>query len=238
MSTPHGTTAWSLGALVLAAGLVACAHEPNVSLARAEAEYRAAASDPLVLAHAPLLLEDARDALDRGLRAQRAGDDAEEVDHLAYLASRRVEIARVAAERDADVARADELSRSLDPVVVDPPRVPPATVEEVFFEPERSRLPDGARAELARVASVLEARPERWVRIEGHADETEREGRRLSEERAAEVGRALIEAGVEPERISIRGFGASEPAASSVTTSGRAMNRRVEVYLTPVVGAR
>jgi outer membrane protein OmpA-like peptidoglycan-associated protein len=237
MPTAHATP--RLVALALAAGLAACAHEPNANLARAEAEYRAAASDPLVLAHAPLLLEDARRALERGQRAQRSDDDVDEVDHLAYLASRRVEIARVAAERDADVARADELSRSLDPVViVEPPRVPPATVEEVYFAPERSRLPDGARAELARVADVLEARPERWVRVEGHADETEREGRRLSEERAAEVARALIDAGVEPERISVRGFGASEPAAASVTDGGRQLNRRVEIYLTPVVGAR
>jgi outer membrane protein OmpA-like peptidoglycan-associated protein len=231
------TRAHALGALLLAASLGACAHDPNPNLARAEAEYRAAAADPLVTDYAPLLLEDARRALERAQRAQREGQGEDEVDHRAYVASRRAEIARVSAERGADVARAEQLSRQGDALAV-APGAPAVSVEDVHFEPERSRLPVEADPELDRVAAVIVAYPERWVRIEGHADETEREGRLLSEERAGEVAHALMERGVDPERISIRGFGATEPVASNVTATGRQRNRRVEIHLAPVLGAR
>jgi outer membrane protein OmpA-like peptidoglycan-associated protein len=155
------------------------------------------------------------------------------------VASRRVEIARVSAERGADVARAEELARQADALAAAPLHpVPTVSAEDVFFGPERARLPFGADPELDRVAAVIVAYPERWVRVEGHADETERDGRELSEERAGEVANALMERGVDPERISIRGFGATEPVASSTTEAGRQRNRRVEIHLAPVLGAR
>ncbi len=72
------------------------------------------------------------------------------------------------------------------------------------------------------------------MRIDGHADESEREALELSELRAAEVARALIEEGVAPSRIVTRGFGATAPVASNSTAAGRQRNRRVEIVLDPV----
>jgi outer membrane protein OmpA-like peptidoglycan-associated protein len=224
---------------LLALSLAACAHHPSPDLLRAEGDVRAAEADPLVAEHAPLLLQDARADLERAQRADRRGADEAELDHLAYLASRRVEIARVSAEKHDDLERAAELAREPAPVVVVTPLPEPSVgVEEVFFAPERSAISEPERTDLARVASLIIEHPGRSVRIDGHADASERDALDLSEERASEVARTLIEEGVPPARIVTRGFGATVPAASDATAAGRERNRRVEVVLETLVGAR
>jgi outer membrane protein OmpA-like peptidoglycan-associated protein len=227
-----------LSTLFLAA-LVGCAHDPNPNLARAEAEYRDAASDPVVAEHAPLLLEDAERALEQGQRAERRGAEDEEVDHLAYIASRRVEIARFGAERHAEVDRAERLAAGQTIVVAPLASDPVSATRSVFFEPERATILAHDRPELARLAALIESRPQpSWVRVEGYADETESEGLRLSQERADEVADELIERGVDSARLTVRGHGATIPSAPSSTAAGRQQNRRVDIVLVPVVGAR
>jgi chemotaxis protein MotB len=53
----------------------------------------------------------------------------------------------------------------------------------------------------------------------------------LSQKRAEAVMQYLISAGVKPDMIAARGFGAADPIASNNTAQGRAQNRRVEVTL-------
>lgn len=95
-----------LVAFLTAAGL-ACAGPVNSDLERAESEYRAAAADPYVADYAPTQLREAEAALARAQRAFRADAEEETVDHLAYLATRRVEIARATARRNEAFARVD-----------------------------------------------------------------------------------------------------------------------------------
>jgi outer membrane protein OmpA-like peptidoglycan-associated protein len=57
---------------------------------------------------------------------------------------------------------------------------------------------------------------------------------RLSEQRAASVARFLETQQVLPARILARGVGPTQPIASNDTPEGRALNRRVEIILTPV----
>ena len=71
---------------------------------RAEAAYDSAANDPEVRTYASRELQEAEAALDRAQRAERRDDEEEEVDHLAYVAQRRVEIAEVSADRKHDAA--------------------------------------------------------------------------------------------------------------------------------------
>ena len=51
------------------------------------------------------------------------------------------------------------------------------------------------------------------------------------EERAAEIGKALVERGVPAARIRTEGFSSRRPVASNTTPDGRRLNRRVEVVL-------
>jgi outer membrane protein OmpA-like peptidoglycan-associated protein len=95
--------------LGVAAILAACASTPavNPQLEQARAAYERAAADPAVARSAQLELQQAQQALRKGDDALRAGDDVASVDHQAYLARQRVEVAVQAgriAQADQEVA--------------------------------------------------------------------------------------------------------------------------------------
>ena len=83
-------------ALVAVAG---CAFAPQrfVYLEQAERAYHDAVADPAIARYAAPELKSAREVLDRALEARATLQDAAEVDHLAYVARQRIEIARAAA---------------------------------------------------------------------------------------------------------------------------------------------
>jgi len=59
----------------------------------------------------------------------------------------------------------------------------------------------------------------------------------LSRERAESVANYLINKGVNPERITSKGYGSSEPIASNETAEGRKKNQRVEIKITGFEGS-
>src|SRR5258708_8099588 len=70
--------------------LAGCASiEPNSALEKARVDVNAAATNPDVVARAPLELRAAQDALDRATAVWRAGESPAEVNHQAYLATVR-----------------------------------------------------------------------------------------------------------------------------------------------------
>ena len=78
-----------------AAVLSACAsNAPNASLERARVAVNQTASNPEVVRRAPLELKAARDTIDKADGVWRNDRDEGEVNHLAYLAKQRAEIAR------------------------------------------------------------------------------------------------------------------------------------------------
>jgi outer membrane protein OmpA-like peptidoglycan-associated protein len=81
-----------------------------------------------VQSYAPTALRDAYTALARAEQAERGRQSREEVDHLAYLAARRVEIARVMAQRSAHAAVPNVVVVPTPPPTVVVPASPPAVV--------------------------------------------------------------------------------------------------------------
>ncbi len=76
------------------------------------------------------------------------------------------------------------------------------------------------------------------VIIEGHTDSTGSEAlnQKLSRSRAESVQQYLIHNGVlSADKIAAKGFGSSRPLASNATANGRAINRRIDVIIKPVV---
>src|SRR5207244_13488319 len=59
---------------------------------------------------------------------------------------------------------------------------------------------------------------------------------KLSERRAVSVAQYFESRHVSPLRLATLGKGEGEPVASNNTESGRSANRRVEIYVEPVVG--
>ncbi len=86
------------------------------------------------------------------------------------------------------------------------------------------------------VAIVLNEFDKTYVDVVGHTDSTGalEFNQRLSEARSSSVARYLESQKVVSQRIITRGAGPSQPIASNDTTEGRALNRRVEIILTPL----
>jgi outer membrane protein OmpA-like peptidoglycan-associated protein len=87
--------------LLAFAALQACTSVPleNPNLAAAQAQYQDAQSAPQVNTLAPMELRDAKVALEQAQTAWGKQDKTSEVDHLAYLASKKVAIAQEATKQ-------------------------------------------------------------------------------------------------------------------------------------------
>lgn len=86
------------------------------------------------------------------------------------------------------------------------------------------------------VALVINEFKQTYVDVIGHTDSTGAAdyNQRLSEMRANSVAGYLRSQKVLPERILVQGMGENAPIASNDTPEGRALNRRVEIRLTPL----
>ena len=86
------------------------------------------------------------------------------------------------------------------------------------------------------VALVLNEFEKTYIDVIGHTDSTGADSynQQLSEARASSVARYLESQQVLAARIVSQGLGESSPIASNDTPDGRALNRRVEIILTPV----
>lgn len=106
---------------------------------------------------------------------------------------------------------------------------------DVLFDVGSYAPKPGALQEISRVAQVLNQYPQTSITVAGHTDSKGQEvaNQRLSEQRAAMIGDALISQGVSRNRIQTVGFGANRPIADNNTEGGRQLNRRVEINITP-----
>ena len=138
------------------------------------------------------------------------------------------------------VADGDEVSRGTDPldaaddVVKVEERAMPAveySFPVVYFRSGGAALSEAARAELDSAAQLLVANRGVLVEVRGYTDNTGYPGDniRLSWKRAYAVKDYLAQQGVAPWRLTVRAYGAMQPAASNDTAEGRGQNRRVEL---------
>ncbi|MBQ5941690.1 MULTISPECIES: OmpA family protein [unclassified Massilia] len=104
---------------------------------------------------------------------------------------------------------------------------------DVSFDTGRSDIKSNFQPVLERFAQTLQENPATTVTIIGHTDSTGTPdiNQPLSVDRAARTRDYLSARGVNPNRITIEGRGEREPIASNNDASGRARNRRVEIYV-------
>ena len=102
--------------------------------------------------------------------------------------------------------------------------------KHVWFEQGKYVLLKDSYAELDKLASALTRYPALKIRIEGHTDNVGNPelNQSLSLFRAKVVANYLIDKGIDPSRITAKGYGHSRPLADNSTEEGRAKNRRVE----------
>ncbi|HMV94499.1 MAG TPA: OmpA family protein, partial [Thauera aminoaromatica] len=104
---------------------------------------------------------------------------------------------------------------------------------DVSFDVGRHAIKPNMRPVLDRLASTLNQHPVTTVTIIGHTDSTGSDAVNdpLSINRAAATRDYLVQRGVSAQRIAVDGRGSRQPVADNSTASGRAMNRRVEIFI-------
>ena len=113
------------------------------------------------------------------------------------------------------------------------PIEPNATIvlKNIFFDLNQYELKEESEVELDKVVQLLKENPTLKIQINGHTDNIgkARDNLVLSDNRAKEVVKFLMDRGIKPERLSYKGFGATQPIADNSTEQGRAKNRRTEL---------
>ena len=104
-------------------------------------------------------------------------------------------------------------------------------MNNIFFDFDKSTLRPESKHELDRWVDAFKKNPEPNAEIHGHTCwiGTEAYNQGLSERRATAVIDYLVAHGVAKNRLTMKGFGETKPAASNETREGRELNLRVEV---------
>jgi len=168
----------------------------------------------------------------RELEVAKAKEEANTSRSQAELARQQAESARQQAEQSEAKAKQMEAELSeLKGKLTDRGIV--LTLGDVLFDTGKAALKPGATQVVDRLANFLQKHTDRNVVIEGHTDSVggEEYNIQLSQRRADSVRDALIEKGIDANRVATKGYGKRLPVASNKTAAGRQYNRRVEVVV-------
>jgi outer membrane protein OmpA-like peptidoglycan-associated protein len=106
----------------------------------------------------------------------------------------------------------------------------------VTFAFDSTNITPAFQATLDQIAASLTKYPDSLIDVMGFTDSTGSDSYNLdlSKRRAESVANYLVLRGVSRARIATMGYGEQYPVADNATETGRALNRRVEIRITPV----
>jgi outer membrane protein OmpA-like peptidoglycan-associated protein len=161
--------------------------------------------------------------------AQRAAADAQ---RQAQASQRQAAASQLQAS-DAQVRNAQLEAQLRDMNAKKTDRGMVVTIGDVLFDTDKSLLKAGGMRNVEKLAGFFKQYPQRTALVEGFTDSTGSEGhnQELSGQRANAVRSALVDMGVDSARISTHGYGEAYPVAGNDSSSGRQLNRRVEIVL-------
>lgn len=104
----------------------------------------------------------------------------------------------------------------------------------VHFNFDSDALTAVAKENTANLASVLNKYPYTHIEVEGHTDSLGKAhyNMRLSVRRANAFSDEVVQKGVNPNRITPKGYGSTRPRQSNRTPEGRKSNRRIDAVIT------
>jgi outer membrane protein OmpA-like peptidoglycan-associated protein len=106
-------------------------------------------------------------------------------------------------------------------------------LKNIFFDLGKFDLKPESTIELDNIFQLLKENPTLKIQISGHTDNIGKaaDNMTLSNNRAQAVVKYLVSKGIEPVRLTFKGYGATKPVADNSTDEGRAQNRRTELQV-------
>ena len=107
------------------------------------------------------------------------------------------------------------------------------SMSDILFDVNKASLKQDLKTSLAKVAGILSVYQQFNVSIEGNTDNTgsEDHNMKLSQQRADNVMKFLVEQGIDASRLTAKGLGMTMPIADNNTKEGRQKNRRVDLVI-------
>jgi len=147
----------------------------------------------------------------------------------AYMDSQRKDLEKnLAKEIQAGQARIETLPNHVVRVTM---------TNQTAFDTNSSNIKPGFETTMNKIADVVVRYGKTSLTVVGHTDNVGSNdyNQKLSERRAHAVAQYLEGKKVDPIRLGVSGKGEAQPIASNNSESGRQQNRRVEIYVEPVV---
>jgi len=147
----------------------------------------------------------------------------------AYMDRQKQDLDKVLApERGAGAIQVEKLSGDIVRVTM---------TDQTAFDFDSANIKPSFNSTMDKISEVVNRYGKTHLTIVGFTDNvgTAQYNQGLSERRAQAVARYFTAKGVIPERLAAEGRGESAPRASNATPQGRQLNRRVEIYIEPVV---
>lgn len=134
----------------------------------------------------------------------------------------------LASERSAGAIQVDKLGGDIVRVTM---------TDQTAFDFDSAQIKPGFTSTMDKISDIVNRYGKTHLTIVGHTDNvgTDAYNKSLSERRAQAVSQYFGSHGVIPERLAAEGKGESAPRASNNTPEGRRLNRRVEIYIEPIV---
>jgi len=111
--------------------------------------------------------------------------------------------------------------------------------DRLLFDTGKATLQPASQEQLTNIAEILKAYPQVKIRIGGYTDNTgdPAANLQLSQQRADNVMTQLTQLGVDPSRMSAKGYGQEDAVADNSTEEGRQKNRRISLRVTDKPGS-
>lgn len=108
-----------------------------------------------------------------------------------------------------------------------------SSFDDIQFKINRAELPNDIPLSLKKLVDFLTQNSQKHIQIHGHTDEIGNSvaNLKLSERRALSVKIFLVNHGIDPTRILIKGFGNTKPKNKNANLEQRKANRRIEIIL-------
>lgn len=146
-----------------------------------------------------------------------------------YMDSQKRDLEKnLAQEIQAGQARVEKMSNDVVRITM---------TSQTAFDTNSAQIKPGFNTTMDKLADVVVRYGKTTLTIVGHTDNvgSNKYNQELSQRRALSVAQYFESRRVNPLRLATAGKGEAQPVASNASESGRQANRRVEIYVEPVV---